>query len=81
MKYLCLVYYDEKTLDAMPKEEFEPFSEAHVVLDEELRRNGQSIVAEALQPVSVAVPTLNTPPPSLPTVLPLIVQLLAVNVP
>jgi hypothetical protein len=55
MKYLCLVYYDEKTLDAMPKEEFEPFSEAHVVLDEELRRNGQSIVAEALQPVSTAV--------------------------
>jgi hypothetical protein len=55
MKYLCLVYYDEKTLDAMPKEEFEPFSDAHVVLDEELRRSGRSIVAEALQPVSTAV--------------------------
>jgi hypothetical protein len=55
MKYLCLVYYDEKTLSAMPKEEFEPFSEAHVALDEELRRNGQSIVAEALQPVQTAV--------------------------
>ena len=55
MKYLCLVCFDEKTLDAMPKEEFEPFSEAHVALDEELRRNGNSIVAEALQPVSTAV--------------------------
>jgi len=55
MKYLCLVYLEEKRLDAMPKEEFEPFSDAHVALDEELRRNGQSIVAEALQPVRTAV--------------------------
>ena len=55
MKYLCLVYYDEKTLDAMPKEEFEPFSDGHVLLDEELRKSGRSIVAEALQPVSTAV--------------------------
>ena len=55
MKYLCLVYYDEKVLDAMSKEEFEPFSAAHVALDEELRRNGQSIAAEALQPVRTAV--------------------------
>ena len=55
MKYLCLVYYDEKTLDAMPKDEFEPFSDAHVVLDEELKKGGRSIAAEALQPVSTAV--------------------------
>ena len=55
MKYLCLVYYDEKTLDAMPKDEFEPFSDAHVVLDEELKKSGRSIAAEALQPVSTAV--------------------------
>jgi hypothetical protein len=55
MKYLCLVCYDEKTLDAMPKEEFEPFSAAHVALDEELRRSGRSIAAEALQPVRTAV--------------------------
>src|SRR5262245_4506618 len=55
MKYLCLVYLEEKRLDAMPKEEFEPFSDAHVALDEELRRNGQSLAAEALQPVRTAV--------------------------
>ena len=55
MKYLCLVYLDEKVLNAMPKEVFEPFSAEHVALDEELRRNGQSILAEALQPVSTAV--------------------------
>ena len=55
MKYLCLVCYDEKTLDAMPREEFEPFSDAHVALDEELRNSGRSIAAEALQPVRTAV--------------------------
>jgi hypothetical protein len=55
MKYLCLVYYDEKDLEAMPAAEFAAFSEEHVVLDEELRRSGHSIVAEALQPVHTAV--------------------------
>jgi hypothetical protein len=54
MKYLCLVYYDEKDLDAMPADEFAAFSEEHVVLDEDLRRTGHSIVAEALQPVHTA---------------------------
>ena len=55
MKYMCLVCYDEKTLDAMPREEFEPFSDAHVALDEELRKSGRSIAAEALQPIRTAV--------------------------
>ncbi len=54
MKYLCLVYYDEKTLDAMPEGEFDVFANEHVVLDEELRRSGHSIVAEALQPAHTA---------------------------
>jgi hypothetical protein len=54
MKYLCLVYYDEETLDAMPRDEFAAFSAEHVALDEELRQSGHSIVAEALQPVQTA---------------------------
>jgi hypothetical protein len=54
MKYLCLVYYDEKTLEAMPENEFDEFAEEHFALDEALRKNGQSIVAEALQPVHTA---------------------------
>jgi hypothetical protein len=54
MKYLCLVYYDEKDLDAMPTDEFAAFSAEHVVLDEDLRRTGHSLVAEALQPVHTA---------------------------
>ena len=55
MKYLCLVYYDEQTLDAMPRDEFAVFSGEHVALDEELIKNGHSIAAEALQPVQTAV--------------------------
>ncbi len=54
MKYLCLVYYEEKVLDAMPKSEFDPFTDEHFALDEELRKSGRSIVAEALQPVHTA---------------------------
>ena len=54
MKYLCLVYYDEKTLDAMPESEFDAFAEEHFALDEALRRTGQCIAAEALQPVHTA---------------------------
>jgi hypothetical protein len=54
MKYLCLVYNDEKTLDDMPEREFETFSDEHVAVDEELKKSGHSIVAEALQPVHTA---------------------------
>jgi hypothetical protein len=54
MKYLCLVYSEEKTLDAMPDGEFNAFSDEHVALDEELKKSGHSIVAEALQPVRTA---------------------------
>jgi hypothetical protein len=54
MKYLCLVYSEEKVLDAMPKDEFEVFSAEHVAVDEELRKSGHSLIAEALQPVHTA---------------------------
>jgi hypothetical protein len=54
MKYLCLVYNDEEKLGAMPEDEFGSFSDEHVGLDEELKKSGHSIVAEALQPVHTA---------------------------
>ena len=50
MKFMCLVYNDDAQLEAMPEAEFWSFSEAHVAVDEELRRSGHSLVAEALQP-------------------------------
>jgi hypothetical protein len=54
MRFLCLVYDDEEALAAMPESEFTTFSDAHVAVDEELRRSGHSILAEALQPVRTA---------------------------
>ena len=54
MKYLCLVYNDEEKLGAMSEGEFEAFSDEHVVLDEQLKKSGHSIVAEALQPAHTA---------------------------
>jgi hypothetical protein len=54
MNYLCLVYLEEAALGAMSEAEFEAFSGEHVTLDEELKRSGHSIAAEALQPAHTA---------------------------
>src|SRR6202171_3099292 len=47
MKYLCLVYLDEKKLDAVPDNECKACGEA-------LRKSGHHIAAEALQSVKTA---------------------------
>ena len=54
MKFMCLVYNDDAALEAMPEAEFWAFSNAHVAVDEELKRSGHSLVAEALQPARTA---------------------------
>ena len=54
MNYLCLVYLEETALNAMPEGEFNAFSDEHVAVDEELKKSGHSIAAEALQPVHTA---------------------------
>jgi hypothetical protein len=47
MKYLCLVYSEEKKLENFPDDEC-------VAYDEGLRKNGHCIASEALQPVQTA---------------------------
>ena len=47
MKYLCLVYLEEKKLDDVPDSECK-------ACGEELRKNGHHIAAEALQSVHTA---------------------------
>ena len=47
MKYLCLVYLDEKKLDSIPDSECRACGEA-------LRKSGHHIAAEALQSVHTA---------------------------
>jgi len=54
MLYLCLVYMDEKTLDAMPRAEYDALVAEHLAYDDELRRGGHFVVGEALEHVSTA---------------------------
>ena len=47
MKYLCLVYLDEKRLSELPDEDC-------VAYDEAIRRSGQCVASEALESVHTA---------------------------
>ena len=47
MKYLCLVYSEEKKLETMPDSEC-------LAYDEALRKSGRCLASEALQPVQTA---------------------------
>ena len=47
MKYLCLVYSEEKQLETMPDSEC-------LAYDEALRKSGHCLASEALQPVQTA---------------------------
>ena len=51
MKYLCLVYFDEKKLHAVPES---PKDEECHAYDLELRDRGYVVAAEALAPVATA---------------------------
>jgi hypothetical protein len=54
MKYLCLIYNEERRLDAMSKSEWEALMGEALAYDEELKRKGHLITAQALQPVQTA---------------------------
>ena len=54
MKYLCLVYLEEKNLNALSKSEREALSDESMAYCEVLRKNGQFIAAEPLEPVQTA---------------------------
>ena len=54
MKYLCLVYIDEKGLDAMSESDSNALDSVSLAYDDELRRSGLFIVAEALESVQAA---------------------------
>jgi hypothetical protein len=54
MKYMCLIYYDDKKLDAMPKSEFEALVDEALEYDEELQKTGNSLARGALQSVETA---------------------------
>lgn len=49
MKYLCLIHTDNNVMAAMSEAEMIALQEEHLAYDDELRKCGHFIVAEALQ--------------------------------
>jgi hypothetical protein len=54
MKYLCLIYDEEKKLAAMAKTEADTFHGEYFAFTEAIRHNGQYLGGNALQPVHTA---------------------------
>jgi hypothetical protein len=50
MKYLCLIYLNEDELYAMPAREMDSLNERHLDFNDDLRKSGHFIEAEALAP-------------------------------
>jgi hypothetical protein len=54
MKYLCLVFFDEKKHEQLTEQEGQELTDEALEYDDFLRRGGHFITANALQPVSAA---------------------------
>jgi hypothetical protein len=50
MRYLCLIHLNERELAALPAREASDLNARHLDLNDELRRSGNFISAEALEP-------------------------------
>jgi hypothetical protein len=54
MKYLCMVFYDEKNLNALSAAELQALDDESLAYDETLRKGGHLIAAQALASVQAA---------------------------
>jgi hypothetical protein len=54
MKYICLIYFDEKKLEAMSKSELDAFMEECLVCDVQLKKSGHAIACQVLEPIQSA---------------------------
>jgi hypothetical protein len=54
MKYLCLIYEDEKKYTSMPKTESDAFTNEYFMFTEGIQKSGHYVAGEALQPVGTA---------------------------
>ena len=54
MRYLCLIYYDEKQLAGMSQQEMDALNARHLEFNDGLLASGQFVEAEALQPAAAA---------------------------
>jgi hypothetical protein len=54
MKYLCLIYDDEKTAATMSKEEGDAFMGEYFAFTEGIKKSGHYVGGEALKPINTA---------------------------
>ena len=54
MRYLCLIYDEEKKLASMPKSESDAFMGEYFTFTEGIKKSGHYLGGEALQPVHTA---------------------------
>ncbi len=54
MRYLCLVYAEERQIDSLPKDEMDRFFKECADCSDELKESGHFLAGEALQPVCTA---------------------------
>jgi hypothetical protein len=54
MRYLCMVFVDEKKLNALSQSELQTLDDESLAYDDALRVRGHLIAAQALEPVQAA---------------------------
>ena len=54
MKYLCMIFYDEKKLEALSTQEYQALDSESLAYDDVLRNGGHLLANQALQPVHSA---------------------------
>ncbi|MGA2812479.1 MAG: YciI family protein [Candidatus Acidiferrum sp.] len=54
MKYLCLIYDEEKKWETMPKEQAGAIHGEYMAFTEAIKKSGQYLAGDALQPTSAA---------------------------
>ena len=54
MKYVCLIFSDERSLNTLPRVEMDSLLDCRAAFDEALRAGGQLLAGEALAPVGTA---------------------------
>jgi hypothetical protein len=54
MKFLFMIYHDERVLEDLPKQEMQALVDSALDYDEEIRQSGHYIVSNALQPARTA---------------------------
>jgi hypothetical protein len=54
MKYVCLIYENEKQFEAMPKSESDAIMGEYFAFTDAIKEKGQYVAGEALQPVHTA---------------------------